>query len=286
MKIADFVQVKNDFLNFIKNENQRSTNTCKAYSADLSQFYTFWQNWISKESHQLSLEIVIENFINKLLESKIDPSSIARKISCFNSLKKFLKRKNINLNINIKRPRVFLTDPQALSMDHINFILDKISDDSIPTKKPLRDKAILELLYATGVRVSELVKIEIGHLDLINKSIIIRTKNKKERVVFFGQRALERVKNYISIERPKIESSNECLFLNFKKEPLSVRSVQRICLMFRQFLLKKELTPCILRHSFAAHLLNKGADLTLVQELLGHKINLSTVRYQKSKITS
>lgn len=285
MNITNFDSIRIEFLNYIQNVKQRSNNTFKAYCGDLRLFQKFWQDLNKKKSEDIFIVPAIEAYIEAIYLSNIDKSSIARKISCFNSLKKFLQIKGIDCQINLKRPIVVISDPQVLSIENINYILDKISDDSIPTKKPLRDKAILELLYATGLRVSELVKIEIDNLDLSNKSIIIRNKNKKERIVFFGQRALERIKNYLSIERPKIENLNECLFLNFKKHPLSVRSVQRICLMFRQFLLKSELTPCLLRHSFAAHLLDKGADLYLVQELLGHKTTVSTARYQKNKLT-
>ena len=150
----------------------------------------------------------------------------------------------------------------------------------MPTRFPIRDKAIFELLYATGVRCSELVNICIRDIDMKEKTIRIVGKGKKERLVLFGAKAYEKVMEYCKTERPPVEHQYEPLFLNYRYEKITSRSVQRIIKMFRSFLrIERPLTPHKLRHSFATHLLNQGADLRAVQELLGHKLLSSTEKY-------
>jgi integrase/recombinase XerC len=136
------------------------------------------------------------------------------------------------------------------------------------------------LLYATGVRCSELVNICIADIDMDGKAIRIMGKGKKERMVLFGLKALEKIQAYCKYERPVVEDQNEPLFMNYRYGKLTSRSVQRIIKMFRAFLpIDRQLTPHKLRHSFATHLLNQGADLRAVQELLGHKTLSSTEKY-------
>ena len=124
-----------------------------------------------------------------LFHKKIDKSTIARKFSCFKSFEKFLKTQGILLKLKLQRPRLDKKLPIYLSVDEVFYLLDTITDDQLPTKKPARDKAIFELLYATGIRCSELVAIKFKDLDIENKTIRITGKGKKERIVLFGQKA-------------------------------------------------------------------------------------------------
>ncbi|HLW73162.1 MAG TPA: tyrosine-type recombinase/integrase, partial [Candidatus Babeliales bacterium] len=152
--------------------------------------------------------------------------------------------------------------------------------EALPTRYPVRDKTIFELLYATGVRCSELVNICVEDVDMEAKTIRIFGKGKKERIVLFGLKACEKILEYYATERPEIHNQQEPLFLNYRYEKLTSRSVQRIIKMFRAFLpIERQLTPHKLRHSFATHLLNQGADLRAVQELLGHKTLATTEKY-------
>jgi integrase/recombinase XerC len=283
--INQFMEYTSKFLDYLKNERHLSENTQRAYKADLIQCLQYWQELEIQEQKQLDFLYLLKEFTKILFNIEIDHTSIARKISCLNSFKKFLKKHGINISIKLKRPFVKVKKPEALPVNNIFYLLDQVLDDDLPTRRPLRDKAVLELLYATGVRVSELVQIEIGNINFSNKSIIIRNKKRKERVVFFGSKALNRLHAYISLERPKIIDKNERLFVNYKNSSLTTRSIQRICAMFRQFLIDKgHLTPCMLRNSFATHMLHQGADLNTVQELLGHKILASTERYKTNNI--
>jgi integrase/recombinase XerC len=170
--------------------------------------------------------------------------------------------------------------PVYLSVDEVFYLLDTVKDSDLPSKKPIRDKTIFELLYASGMRCSELCSITMGNLDIENKVIKITGKGRKERMVLFGSKAQKRIREYLKKERPKPISLSEKLFVNYRSGPLDPRSVQRIIEMFRKFLKgSKKITPHKLRHSFATHMLNQGTDLRIVQELLGHQSLSSTEKY-------
>ncbi|EKD23203.1 MAG: Tyrosine recombinase XerC, partial [uncultured bacterium] len=152
--------------------------------------------------------------------------------------------------------------------------------EELDTKWPHRDKAIFELIYATGIRCSELINISFEDIDFANKAIRIFGKGRKERFVLFGEKAHSKLLKYFEQERPKAKDQKEKIFLNYKNGYLTTRSIQRIFEMFRQFLkVDKKITPHKIRHSFATHMLNKGVDLRVIQELLGHKTLSSTEKY-------
>ncbi|TET05810.1 tyrosine recombinase XerD [Candidatus Dependentiae bacterium] len=280
MNRKEFKEKKDEFLVYIEVEKNLSENTRRAYESDLNQFLIFWQNLPEEDKKQLSFRQVIERFLVSLFYKKIDKSSIARKFSCFKSFEKFLYTQGIELSLKLRRPRLDKKLPIYLSIDEINYLLDQIVDKQLPTKRPIRDKAIFELIYATGVRCSELINIKLNDIDMHNKTIRIIGKGNKERIVLFGEKAKEKLLLYLEKERPKPLSQDNRLFLNYRGEPLTSRSIQRIIVMFRSLLkVERCITPHKLRHSFATHLLNQGADLRIVQELLGHKTLASTEKY-------
>lgn len=280
MELTQFIEKKNEFLTFLSIAKNCSDHTQRAYATDLEQFVLFWQKLTAEEKENLSFKNIIERYLVSLYYKKISKASIARKLSCFKSFDRFLGTQGIQLDITMQRPRLEKKLPIYLSVEEIFYLLDNISDDTLPTRRPARDKAIFELLYATGVRCSELINIRFKDIDLENKAIRILGKGKRERIALFGQKAKDRLTKYLNEERPKSQSSDEYLFLNYRNEPLTSRSVQRIIEMFRGFLkIDKHITPHKLRHSFATHLLNQGVDLRVVQELLGHKTLASTEKY-------
>jgi site-specific recombinase XerD len=186
----------------------------------------------------------------------------------------------MDLQLNLKRPRLDKKLPVYLSVDEMFHLLDNVQLDQLPTRHPVRDKTILELLYATGIRCSELVSIKLQDIDMENKAIRIKGKGRKERMVLFGAKAQEKLKLYLETERAVPKSPDEPLFLNYRYETITARSVQRIIEMFRQFLnIDRPISPHKIRHSFATHLLNQGTDLRVVQELLGHATLSSTEKY-------
>jgi len=280
MKIEEFENHKKAFLLHLKAERNFSEHTLRAYFLDLQQFVTFWHSLSDNDKNNLGFRQIIERYLVALFYKKISKNSIARKFSCFTSFERFLERRGIELHLNLKRPRIDKKLPIHFSVDELFHLLDAIKNEALPTRHPVRDKTIFELLYATGVRCSELVNICIQDINLDEKTIRIFGKGKKERIVLFGDKAREKILQYYATERPEIQDQQEPLFMNYRYEKLTPRSVQRIVKMFRSFLpIERPLTPHKLRHSFATHLLNQGADLRAVQELLGHKSLATTEKY-------
>ncbi len=280
MKQEDLQAHKEAFLLYLQAERNFSEHTVRAYQGDLEQFFDFWVSLPEYDAQHLGVRTILERYLVSLFYKKISKSSIARKFSCFSSFERFLEGRGITLDLKLKRPRVDKKLPIYFSVDEIFHLLDSIKNEDLPTKHPIRDKAIFELLYATGIRCSELVTIRVKDIDMKEKVIRIFGKGKKERLVLFGTKAQEKIVEYCKHERPAVEHEHESLFLNYRYDALTSRSVQRIIKMFRLFLrIDRPLTPHKLRHSFATHLLNQGADLRAVQELLGHKLLSSTERY-------
>lgn len=280
MKLDQFTEKAKEFITHLEVERHLSIHTLRAYESDLHQFILFWQDLSAQEQKLLTLRQIIERYLVSLFYKNIDKSSIARKFSCFKSFTAFLRTHDIVLTLNLKRPRLDKKLPVYLSVDEVFHLLDTIEDQDLPTKYPIRDKTIFELLYATGVRCSELVNIRLCDVDMTNKTIRILGKGNKERMVLFGEKAKEKIELYFAHERCEQKRQDEPLFLNYRREKLTPRTVQRIVELFRRFLkVDRNITPHKIRHSFATHLLNQGADLRVVQELLGHKTLASTEKY-------
>ena len=184
MTLKEFQKKSEEFLTYISVEKNLSNNTKRAYKADLKQFDQFWSNLTKEEKKRLSFRQIIERFLVSLFYKKIDKSSIARKFSCFKSFERFLGTLGIKLSLQLTRPRLDKKLPVYLSVDEIFHLLDKVKNEELTTKRPYRDKAIFELIYATGIRCSELVNIEIKDIDFTNKTIRIFGKGRKERIVW------------------------------------------------------------------------------------------------------
>ncbi len=280
MNHTEFEKKGAEFLRYLQIERNLSPHTVRAYQTDLRRFGAFWNTINSTEKQAIPISRAFERYCVALYHQQVEKTSIARKISSMQSFIEYLKTCGISLSISLTRPRLDKKLPEYLSIDEIFYLLDTIKLQDLPTRRPYRDKAIFELLYATGIRCSELVAIKFGDIDLEQKTIRIYGKGRKERIALFGQKAKEKILTYLQHERPEATNQQEKLFLNNRQEPLTPRSVQRIIEMFRTFLkIKKAITPHKLRHSFATHLLNQGVDLRVVQELLGHKTLASTEKY-------
>lgn len=269
-----------DFLTYLEVERNLSDHTLRAYGSDLKQFLEFWDNLPEDDQKYLDMRQVIERYLVHLFYKKIDKCSIARKFSCFKSFERYLHTQGIELNLKLTRPRLDKKLPIYLSVDEVFHLLDRVGDAELPSKFPMRDKTMFELLYATGIRCSELTNIKLEDIDMEEKAVRIFGKGKKERIVLFGDKAKDRIIQYLTIERVPAMSKKEYLFVNYRGGQLTSRSIQRIFEMFRKFLqLERHITPHKIRHSFATHLLNMGTDLRVVQELLGHKTLSSTEKY-------
>ncbi|MCB9493540.1 MAG: tyrosine-type recombinase/integrase [Epsilonproteobacteria bacterium] len=283
MDIAQFKEKVKDFLSFLEVEKNASAHTLRAYASDLDQLCAFWERIKEKEKKvKLDLDTVLRRYAVSLFYKKVSKSSLARKLSTLRSFQQFLHNQGIKLTINLKSPRLDKKLPATLSVDEIFYLLDAIKNDNLPTKFPHRDKSIFELVYATGIRCSELVNIRLNDISFSERAIRILGKGRKERIVLFGAKAQKQLEQYINIERPTLlkDDNEPYLFLNYAGSKITTRSVQRIFEMFRKFLkVDRTLTPHKIRHSFATHMLHQGVDLRVIQELLGHKTISTTEIY-------
>lgn len=292
MKYKNAYEKKEDFLTYLDIERNVSNNTYKSYQYDLNQFFRFWKKTEQdlkkqKRSSILTIHQALEKFFLHLYTQKIQKSSIARKVACFKSFEKYIHSLGIELNLQLTTPRIEKKLPTYLTIDEINYLLDKLPDSKISNHHPLRDRTILETLYATGVRCSELCNIKLTDIDFDQKTILITGKGNKQRIVLFGNKAKERILEYIQQERIRYDKQkSEYLFLTSQGSVIQDRSVQTILNKFSKKLSgKKQLTPHKVRHSFATHLLNAGMNLRALQELLGHSSLSTTERYTHIAIT-
>ena len=272
-----------DFLCFLEVEKNSSKHTLRAYKSDLDQLFEFWDRLTKQKTpNSLSFEEIVRRYVVSLFYKKISKTSLSRKFSCIRSFQQFLQSQGIIIKLSIKAPRADRKLPVTLSVDEISFLLDSIKINDLPTPYPHRDKAIFELMYATGIRCSELTGIKLSDISFDEKIIKILGKGNKERIVLFGAKAAKMLEKYLTIERPEQlkDPQQPYLFLNYAGQQLTTRSVQRIFEMFRHFLkIDRILTPHKVRHSFATHMLHEGVDLRIIQELLGHKTLSTTEIY-------
>ena len=266
------------FLNSLIIEKGLSKNTIQSYESDIYQLYQ-WNLSINKKRITEIKKIDTSQYVSYLFNQNLKSSSVNRKISSLKTFFNFLlKKKLIEVNpfadqIMPKKP---ISLPKSISEDDVVKLLDAPKEDSLIG---LRDRAMLELLYASGVRISELVNIKFSDLDLDRNIIKVFGKGSKERLVPFGEDAAQWISAYID-ERKKNKdlASIKYIFLNNRGTKISRHAfwhrLKEYCL---EIGLKQDISPHTLRHAFATHLLNRGADLRSVQVLLGHS-DLSTTQ--------
>ncbi len=258
------------FLSYLEVEKNYSSHTLLNYKIDLEEFCIFVGKMpISKVDY-----LTLRKFLAHLRAKQLKSRSLARKLSAIRSFFKFLQREGHvenNPAALITTPKLEKTLPKFLDEDEVVQFLEAPSLEGVSGK---RDRAILETLYSTGMRVSELVGLNIGNVDFIGNVIKVMGKGKKERLVPVGDKALEAIQNYLNSRKVK----SDVLILNKNGTRLSDRSIRNITNKYiTEASLRQNISPHVLRHSFATHLLNRGADLRSVQELLGH-VNLSTTQ--------
>ncbi|MFC2019459.1 tyrosine recombinase XerC [Chloroflexota bacterium] len=274
------------YINYLEAERNVSPHTVRNYTTDLKKgskrimgFFPFLA-----ERGIGSLDEVdrstLRDYMAYLMEQGVVKASIARKLSAIRSFYRYLMREEILTTNPVEQtssPKLDKRLPSFLTIDDINRLLAS-PDLSRPTGQ--RDRALLELLYASGLRVSELANLDLEHVDLGSREIRIRGKGKKDRVVLMGKPAAATLSTYLNEGRPRLRGNRpaSALFLNRSGERLPERSIQkRLARYARMAGIEKRVYPHMLRHTFATHLLDGGADLRVVQELLGHA-NLSSTQ--------
>lgn len=264
-----------DFLNHLKIERGLSLNTVESYKNDLKDFFGF----IKKNIREIEKDD-IQRFLLRERELGHKATTTARKLVSIKNLYKFLiieKVVNVDPTETIEPPKVIKSLPSFLTEEEVESLLNSID---LSTPIGLRDKAILEVLYATGMRVSELAALKKKNLNMKGGFIVVKGKGSKERIVPFGEVALKYLKLYLEEGRPKILKNKECdeLFVTSRGKGMTR---QNIFLMIEKYAkrcgIEKRLSPHTLRHSFATHLLKNGADLRAIQILLGHS-DISTTQ--------
>jgi len=275
----DFKKKQQQFINYIKFEKGLATNSINSYQIDLRQYFSFLIELKIKNVNAIKSEN-IENFLDKLHQLELSQSSRSRYLSSIRAFHQFLYfnkyiENDISENIEFARHKRDL--PDTLSFPEIELIINSIN---IKTMQGIRDRSMIETLYACGLRVSELINLT--KKDIIYEAEVVRVfgKGSKERIVPIGNHALEWVNKYISEVRGTIVKSsmtNDVLFLNMRGKQLTRMGVWKIIKSYSENLGIKNVHPHTFRHSFATHLLEGGADLRAVQEMLGHS-DISTTQ--------
>jgi integrase/recombinase XerC len=270
----------NNFIRHLEIEKGVSVHTVRAYRKDLAEFSAYTRTEPEK-TDMLDVRGFIADQINKGL-SKI---TISRRLSSIRSFFKFLHREGYiqsnpaKLVSNPKLPKLL---PKFLSVDETFALVEKPGGIGFMS---VRDRAILELLYSSGLRVSELAGLNMEDLNAKEGLVKVRGKGKKERIVPIGTKAIDAIKSYL-IERMLLKTREEAVFLNRLGTRLTDRGVRRIVVKYaRASAINGQIGPHTLRHSFASHMLQGGADLRVIQELLGHASLSTTQKYTHLDIT-
>lgn len=314
--MQDHPTIVREFLDYLTYEKHFSAHTVKCYSADLEQFDAWlngrpdpWQNGHSRSQNAFdsnsgggtalatdtSTKMVhadvntVRSFLSFLNEHSYSKATIARKLATLRSFYKFLVRHG-NIETSpvsaIRTPKQEKTLPRFLTVEQVNILLNCPENNTL---LGARDRAMLETLYSSGLRVSELVTLNLSDVDFLGEVLHIRGKGKKERLAPIGAGALQAIQRYLTYrdaDARKQSFDQQALFVNKHGQRLSTRSVRR---KMDKYLIRAGLDPRIsphtLRHTFATHMLNNGADLRVVQELLGHQ-SISTTQIYTHLTTS
>ncbi|MFH1117166.1 MAG: tyrosine recombinase XerC [Pseudomonadota bacterium] len=285
----NFQEALRAFIRHLETEKLRSGETVRAYRADLEDFRDYVQR--SQGIGRIDALAEIDTFhVRGFIADrfgKIKKETIGRKLTAVRTFFRFLVREGVvpsNPTARVKAPKGDQPLPRSLSVDEVHRFFSRNSD------MPVRDLAIFELLYSSGLRVGELTSLRVGDIDVDNGWVKVIGKGRKERYVPVGTKALEALRAYLPV-RGMLEmqtgglKSNGSLFLNHRGAPLSSRSVRRILKRYLDVAaLARDASPHAFRHSFATHMLHGGADLRSIQELLGHAGLSTTQRYTKADL--
>ncbi len=259
---------------YLEIERNLSPHSLRAYRQDLEMFHVFLSDIpLEKVDYRL-----LRRFLGHLKQQGYERSTIARRMATLRTYFRFLARERLvpgNPTLGVQSPKLTRKLPSFLDWDELQRLL------AIPDESPLglRDRALLELLYATGMRVGEIAELDIRRLDWEEAEIRVLGKGNKERMVLMSDNAMRHLRRYLDEARPALRPrSTDRLFLNRGGTPLSPRSIHRMLTAHaRKAGIAKAISPHTMRHTFATHLLEGGADLRVVQELLGH-VSLSTTQ--------
>jgi len=275
-----------DFLDYLSYERNVSVNTIRAYRDDLESFVGFLCNdYLTLGRDQLDLKSVdrlaVRSYLAYLARRKLARASAARHLSAMRSFFKYLMREGqieANPARSVATPKREKHLPSVLQPSDVVLLIEQADTSNT---LGLRDRAFLEVLYASGLRISELVGIDIEDVELRGRLVKVRGKGSKERIVPFGAKAEEAIRAWLEVRGSLVSDIEEpAVFVNYRGERITTRSVRRLFDGYvRKASLRAGISPHTMRHSFATHLLNAGADLRGIQELLGHASLATTQVY-------
>lgn len=270
--------VHEGFIRYLTCERGLSSNSIEAYSRDIAYFLDFLSSSGVETLSELSADHII-NFLAYLQSQEYASSSIARSLITVKVFARYLAKEELHekdVGLLLDSPKLWQTLPDILSLHEIELLF---SQPDLSSKVGVRDRAIFELLYATGIRVSELCALDI--YDVSDDEIRVIGKGSKERIVPISNRAVKAVDDYLVRVRDSFDSEKQKkLFLSMKGKPLDRTTVWKMIKAYaKKAAITKNIFPHMLRHSFASHLLDGGADLRIIQEMLGHAHISSTDRY-------
>jgi tyrosine recombinase XerC len=281
--MADFlIDSIESFMLTLEKERNFSLHTIKAYKNDLNRFNYFLNNTLSRKK----LAKINRNDIRKFLAEEYDngysSKTVARRLATIKSYFKYLVKTELiqeNISIHINSPKVPKKLPNFVDKNLIDTLM---KTPSLDTHIGIRDRAVLELFYSTGMRLSELVNMNIGDFEINKKLIRVIGKGNKERMIPYGRTAENAIKNYLKIRNISLNPAfaNKPLFVNNSDKRISKRTIQRRMNNYIKLVADgKRIGPHLLRHTFATHLLDNGADIRAVKDLLGHSSLSSTQIY-------
>ena len=271
----------NNFLEFIKVDKKLSKNTLESYQRDIYQ-YKEYLNENNINYTNLKHEDIINylEYLNSLIKKA---STISRHLASIRLFCQYLVKNKIakeDPTRGIQSPKIEKKAPNVLSSQEVSLLLEQPRGEDL---KSIRDKAMLEIAYATGMRVTEIISLNIDDIDLENSSVICKNEN-KQRIIPLGKMSLQALKEYIITARPNIikDDKEQALFVNVNGRRLTRQGFWKIIKYYKeQAHITKDITPHVLRHSFATHLLQNGADLKSIQTMLGHSDISSTQVYMQ-----
>ena len=268
-----------EFFNYLLVEKGLAANTMAAYRHDLDAYHQFFEEQKIKDWAKVKREHILQ-FLTSEKKRGLEASSVARRLVAIKIFHRFLVKERFipeDVTSVLESPKLWKRLPHFLTSPEMNAILEAPSGES---KMAVRDRAILECLYATGMRVSEMVGLKTADVNLENGFLKCKGKGSKERIVPVGKAAIQAMKLYLSKVRSRQRPLTDHLFIGRRKKGLTREYVWQLIKKYaRQAGISKNITPHTFRHSFATHLLEHGADLRIVQELLGHSDIATTQIY-------
>jgi integrase/recombinase XerD len=273
--MTDYKKILNDFISYIIIEKGLSKNTVLAYKTDVLKFIDF------AEKKRISLENLehnnITDFLWEMKTKGLKPRSIFRIIESLRQFYKFMNLEDLaenNPTLYLAAPRIPEKLPNVLTFDEVNLLLNSVNDDD---EMHIRNKAMLELLYATGLRVSELINLKFSNINMEDCFLRIIGKGSKERLVPFGKTAKIFINTYLKKRKPCLSIDNHIFISRLGKKLSRIEFWRQFKSIAKNAGINKNITPHTLRHSFASHLLKGGADIRFVQEMLGH-VSITTTQ--------